>query len=53
MIRYNAERNFQSGLAELHWVYIKQNSRYWVSQSLILTVLAGISEDCQDGICAV
>ena len=42
MIKYNAEQNFQSDLAELHWVYIKQNSRYRVNRSLILTVVAGI-----------
>ena len=53
MIKYNAEQNFQSDLAQLHWVYIKQNSRYRVNRSLILTVVAGIPEDCQGGICAV
>ena len=54
MIKYNAEQNFQSDLAELHWVYIKQNSRYHrVNRTLILTVVAGIPEDCQGGICAV
>ena len=44
MIKYNAEQNFQSDLAELHWVYIKQNSRYRVNRSLILTVVADIPE---------